>query len=91
MQWKCRRYNLKEANVEIDMLCRFFKMNACNSLTNHDTDVVEDPLWQVHGSMLAIPWSEYQPSDKTWAQIALKPSLVALDDEAMMLSALIDK
>ena len=66
------------------MLYRFFKMNACNSLTNHDTDIVEDPLWQVHGNMLAIPWSEYQPSDKTWAQIALTHSLTALSDEAMM-------
>ena len=30
----------KEAKVDIGMLYRFFKMNACNSLTNHDTDVV---------------------------------------------------
>ena len=48
MQWKCIRYNPKEANVELEW-------NACNSLTNHDTDVVEDLLWQVHENMLVIP------------------------------------
>ena len=32
MQWKCTRYNPKEANVEIDMLRRFFR-TECVQLT----------------------------------------------------------
>ena len=54
------------------------------SRVDHYKDVVEDRLWQVHVNMLEVPSSECLPSDKSWAQIALKRSLSAPNDEAMM-------
>ena len=84
MQWKWTRYNPKEADIEIDMLCSFFRRKSCISLTDHYKDVVEDPLWQVHVNMLEVPSSECLPSDKSWEQIALIHSLSAPNDEAMM-------
>ena len=55
MQWKRTQYNPKEADIEIDMLCSFFRRKSCISLTIHYKDVVEDPLWQVHVNMLEVP------------------------------------
>ena len=52
MQWKWTRYNPKEADIVIDMLYSFFlEKKSWLSLTIHYKDVVEDPLWQVHGYM----------------------------------------
>ena len=55
MQWKRTQYNPKEADIEIDMLCSFFRRKSRISLTVHYKDVVEDPLWQVHVNMLEVP------------------------------------
>ena len=55
MQWKWTRYNPKEADIVIDLLCSFHKRKSCSSLTNHYKDVVEDPLWQVHVCRLVGP------------------------------------
>ena len=56
MQWKWTRYNPKEADIVINLLCSFHKRKSCGALTNHYKDVVEDPLWQVHVCMLEVPW-----------------------------------
>ena len=56
MQWKGTRYNPKEADIVIDLLCSSFRRKSCGSLTIHYTDVVEDPLWQVHVCMLEVLW-----------------------------------